>query len=89
MSDPANATELENKYPRIVEQLTLLWGHDGLSAYLGRLLIDERGDRQGFTGEVMADIMFLTNLHEDMLRDQAPESGTKLWENPLVKSLKG
>ncbi len=89
MSDPAYATELENKYPRIVEQLTLLWGHDGLSAYLGRLLIDERGDRQGFTGEVMADIMFLTNLHEDMLRDLEPESGTKLWENPLVKSLKG
>lgn len=89
MADPTYATELEKKYPRIVEQLSLLWGHDGLSAYLGRLLIDERGDRQGFNGDVMADIMFLTNLHEDMLRDHAPESGTKLWENPLVKSLKG
>jgi len=88
MADPAYATELEKKYPRIVEKLSLLWGHDGLSAYLGRLLIDERGDRQGFTGDIMADIMFLTNLHDGVLPAKAPESGPKLWENPLIKSLK-
>lgn len=87
MADPAYVTELEKKYPRIVEKLALLWGHDGLGAYLSHLLIDERGDRQGFSTDIMAEIMFLTNLHEDMQRGLEPESGRKLWENPLVKNL--
>lgn len=88
MADPAYVTELEKNYPRIVEKLALLWGHDGLSSYLGHLLIDERGDRHGFPPDIMAEIMFLDNLHEDMMREQASESGSSLWENPLVKSLK-
>lgn len=88
MADSAYASELEKKFPRIVEKLALLWGHGGLSPYLTHLLIDDRGDRQGFTGDVMAEIMFLNNLHEDMMRDQEPETGAKLWENPLIKNLK-
>lgn len=93
MADPAYATELEKQYPRIVEKLVMLWEHDGLLAYLSHLLIDDRGDRQGFSGEIMADIMFLNNLKEDMLRDAItksgtiPESGSRLWENPLIKNL--
>ncbi len=88
MADPAYVTELEKDYPRIVEKLALLWGHGDISTFLGHLLIDERGDRHGFPPDIMAELMFLTNLHEDMMRGEAPEFGAKLWENPLVKSLK-
>lgn len=88
MADPAFITELEEKYPRIVEKMLLLWGHDGLAPYLGHLLIDERGDRHGFSEEIMAEIMFLDTLHEDMMREKRGyEEGAKLWENSLIKNL--
>ena len=70
-----------------MEKLTLLWGHDGVSPFLTHLLIDDRGDRHGFTGDIMADIMFLNNLHEDMESENQPQSGQALWENPLIKNL--
>jgi hypothetical protein len=87
MADSDGMTELEKKFPRIVEKLTLLWGHEGVSAFLTHLLIDDRGDRQGFTGEIMAEIMFLNNIHEDMASENQPQSGQALWENPLIKNL--
>ncbi|MBU0594895.1 MAG: hypothetical protein ABIG70_14340 [Pseudomonadota bacterium] len=88
MADSTYTSEIEKNFPRIVEKLTMLWGHDGISAFLSHLLIDDRGDRQGFTGETMAEIMFLNNLHEDMERDKAPQSGQAIWENSLIKNLK-
>lgn len=89
MADSNSMSELEKSFPRIVEKLILLWGHDGVSPYLSHLLIDDRGDRQGFTSDIMAEIMFLNNLHEDMVNDmQQPKSGQALWENPLIKNLK-
>jgi len=88
MAASEDMTELEKKFPRIVEKLTMLWGHDGVSAFLTHLLIDDRGDRQGFTGDIMAEIMFLNNLHEDMVSENQPQSGQALWENPLIKNLK-
>ncbi|MDO8891063.1 MAG: hypothetical protein Q7V00_04395 [Sulfurimicrobium sp.] len=87
MADSAYASELEKSFPRIVEKITMLWGHEGVTAFLSHLLIDDRGDRQGFTGEIMAEIMFLNNLYEDMVGDKTPQSGQALWENPLVKNL--
>ncbi|EKD96715.1 MAG: ankyrin [uncultured bacterium] len=88
MADSEGMTELEKKFPRIVEKLTLLWGDEGVSPFLSHLLIDDRGDRQGFTGDIMAEIMFLNNLHEDMVSENQPQSGQALWENPLIKNLK-
>ncbi|MDP2830114.1 MAG: hypothetical protein Q8O37_16105 [Sulfuricellaceae bacterium] len=81
-------SNLEQNYPRIISQLTMLWGHEGLRAYLSHLLIDDRGDRQGFTPTTMEEIMFLDSLHEDLLQPDLPPVGQKLWENPLTKSLK-
>lgn len=87
MADSAYMSELEKNFPRIVEKITMLWGHDGVAAFLSHLLIDDRGDRHGFTGETMAEIMFLNNLHEDMESGKTPQSGQAIWENPLVKNL--
>lgn len=87
MADSTYMSELEKNYPRIVEKLTMLWGHEGVGAYLSHLLIDDRGDRHGFTGDTMAEIMFLNNLHEDMTNNLIPQTGQAIWENPLLKNL--
>lgn len=87
MTDLDDMTELERDFPRIVEKLTFLWGQDGVSSFLSHLLIDDRGDRQGFSGDIMAELMFLNNLHEDMESEKQPQSGKALWENPLIKNL--
>ncbi len=40
---------LQQRYPRIVNQLFLLWpSHDKTLAYFDSLLADKRGDREGF-----------------------------------------
>jgi hypothetical protein len=56
-------TQLEEKFPRIVESIVLMWGHEELDTFFAKLAVDDRGDRQGFPPEVMSDIMFLATLH--------------------------
>lgn len=89
MANSAYISDLEKNFPHIVEKLVLLWGHDGMAAFLSHLLIDDRGGRHGFAGETMEEIMFLNNLLEDMEKNKTPQSGQALWENPLIKNLKG
>jgi len=56
----------EQKYPRIVEKLELLWGTIGMGRYFNELLFDERGDREGFPPEVMAELFALNSYNESM-----------------------
>jgi hypothetical protein len=57
------ATLLEIKFPRIASAITLLWGNPEMDVYFNRMVIDNRGDREGFPPEVMSDILFLISLH--------------------------
>ena len=43
----------------IVERIGILWGTVGMSRYFTEILFDERGDREGFPPEVMAEIFAL------------------------------
>jgi hypothetical protein len=54
---------LEAKYPRIAETVRDLWGKPELDRYLDRLLIDERGGRQGFPPEVLEALLALSRQH--------------------------
>jgi hypothetical protein len=56
----------EEKYPRIVEKLEILWGTVGVGRYFHELLFDERGDRAGFPPDVMAELFALNNYNEAM-----------------------
>ena len=58
---PAKTAE---KFPRIVEKIGILWGTVGMSRYFSEILFDERGDREGFPPEVMAELFALSNYHE-------------------------
>ncbi len=56
-------TMLETNYPRILENITMMWGFQELNAFLSKLIIDERGGRQGFPPEAWDEINTLTSLH--------------------------
>ncbi|MEW6561897.1 MAG: ATPase, T2SS/T4P/T4SS family [Pseudomonadota bacterium] len=55
---------LADKYPRILEQLERTWGSKEAVQYLDSLVMEERGDRAGFTIEALRDVGKLKQLHE-------------------------
>jgi hypothetical protein len=59
---PVQAAAALEKLPRILETVTQLWGTEALDGYLARLVIDDRGDRQGFTMDVMDELLTLGRL---------------------------
>ena len=54
----------EEKYPRIVEKIAVLWGTAQMTKYFNELLFDDRGGRAGFPADVMTEIFRLSNHHE-------------------------
>ncbi len=61
--------ELCRRFPRIGNQLAALWSHpNGILAYLDDLLIDKRGDRQGFPDGIALE---LSRLQEHLQQGQA------------------
>lgn len=61
-SDPF-ASHLEAGYPRILEAIISMWGHQEMNTYFQRLSIDDRGGRQGFPPEVWAEVRTLQDIH--------------------------
>lgn len=57
-----NLSAVERRFPRIARELCLLWGKGEIDAYLDSMLIDTRGDRQGFPSAVLEELMFLSSL---------------------------
>lgn len=55
---------LEGQYARILARIQELWGTFELDFYFEDLMIDKRGDRQGFPPEVVRDIFTLYQLWE-------------------------
>lgn len=56
---------LDRDYPRVVDQIRLLWGYAEFSLYLEKLLVTEKGrDRGGFSFEVILELDKLKEIHE-------------------------
>lgn len=64
---------IETRFPRISSAIQLLWGHPEMDIYFQKLVVDERGDREGFPPDVMSDILFLATLHKSSFRFEAPQ----------------
>ena len=62
--DSLYPTKTTEKYPRIAERISILWGTVGMERYFKEILFDERGDREGFPPDVMAELFALYNYHE-------------------------
>lgn len=55
---------LEARYERILLRIDALWEAPEIHDYFSDLLIDKRGGRQGFPGDVLQDIITLREFHE-------------------------
>jgi len=57
-------SDMEELHPRIIERLTGTWRTPELLQYLKRLIVDERGDRAGFSANVMSELLMLSAVLE-------------------------
>jgi hypothetical protein len=73
---------LDQRYPHILERITQLWGTSQIDPYLQELLLDSRGDRQGFPPDVMSDLMFLHGLH---VEDRETPATRDVWGAEVVR----
>ena len=64
---------LEKQYPRIFATLMLLWDTPELEAYLNKLMVNERIDREGFPPNVAAEIVHLSLVHAGQYRKNAKD----------------
>lgn len=53
---------VERRFPHIVHNLIKLWQSAEIDGYMDSLLIDSRGDRQGFPEEVLEELVFLAGI---------------------------
>ncbi|KAF0811945.1 hypothetical protein IGB42_03487 [Andreprevotia sp. IGB-42] len=70
--------ELVASYPRIASTIVDLWGSRHLDKYFEDLLIDERGDRQGFPPSVVHELMALMRAY-DWQRNIKPAVVPDIW----------
>lgn len=56
--------ELEKRYPRILNKILELWDTPQLETYFLDLLVDSRGDREGFPPEVAREIYYLSQAYD-------------------------
>lgn len=68
---------IEQRFPRIAATIRERWGKRALDDYFGKLVIDDRGGRQGFPPEVLAAIMEVARLHADQFGLATP---VRPWE---------
>jgi hypothetical protein len=54
---------IESRFPRIAATIREQWGRRALDDYFSGLVIDRRGNRQGFPVEVLSAIMEVARLH--------------------------
>ncbi|MDO9065283.1 MAG: hypothetical protein Q7U25_08745 [Sulfuricella sp.] len=62
-------SSIEGEFPHIAEKLTLVWGYPECFSYLSELIIDNRGNRKGFNLDIMADLMLLLKITEQVTPD--------------------
>ncbi|HEX4325773.1 MAG TPA: hypothetical protein VH105_03095 [Burkholderiales bacterium] len=64
-TDPNLISSLEQKYPRVTLELVERWGKPSLEGFLDNLILDSRGNRQGFAPEAMEELLLLYNVHRE------------------------
>jgi len=75
----AKITQLAVKYPRVANRIAENWSRPDITKpYLANLLIDDRGGREGFPPDVVAELLRLSHYYESLV---SPASHQKaVWE---------
>jgi hypothetical protein len=63
---------LESAFPRIASTVRDKWGKQALDEYFAKLVVDDRGGRQGFPPDVLSAIMEIARLHGEQHRFSRP-----------------
>ena len=74
---------IEQRFPRIAGTIRERWGKRVLDDYFGKLVIDDRGGRQGFPPEVLSAIMEVARLHADQFGLRTP---LRPWEADVAET---
>lgn len=74
--------ELEEKYPRILAKIMMLWDKPGMNSYFMELMVPDRQDRAGFPPNIAAEIVRLSLVHAS---SHAPDRKSDIWEAPTDK----
>ena len=74
-------------FPRIAQTIRNDWGKRALDDYFAKLVVDDRGSRQGFPPDVLTAILEVARLHAEQYRFAKPlhpweedVSQTKWWD---------
>jgi hypothetical protein len=62
--NPYYPSALEEKFPRIADKIILMWGYPEIITFFESLTLDDRGDRVGFSPDVMSELLFLSAIHD-------------------------
>jgi len=71
---------IERSFPRIAATIREQWGKRWLDDYLAKLVIDERGGRQGFPMDALSAIMEVARLHAEQFGLSTP---IRPWESDV------
>jgi hypothetical protein len=69
VTDGRPASAIEQQFPHVSRQLVAMWPSEACALYIKRLVISDRGARQGFPQEVIDDLMMLYQINEMRCRE--------------------
>ena len=64
---PSHLSIIWEQFPRIGEKISLMWGYVELQKYLGNIILDDRGDRDGFPKPVLDALVEIHRRHAEMV----------------------
>jgi hypothetical protein len=77
LTDSVRPNQLAERYPRIVNKMATLWRRPTqMDQYFDELLIDKRGNRQGFPLGILMEIITLKEHYQSA----AFPVGTSVWD---------
>ncbi len=68
-TDGLPESTIEQRFTHVSQQLVAMWPSDACALYIKRLVISDRGSRQGFPQEVVEDLMMLYQINEMRCRE--------------------
>lgn len=71
---------IQQRFPKISEKISLMWGTIGLQSYLSKTIFDERGGRQGFPLNVVSALMRLHEYHDTLIPKLEATPG-QVWDD--------
>lgn len=64
---PSHLCIIWEQFPRIGEKISLMWGYVELQKCLSNIILDDRGDRDGFPKPVLDALMEIHRRHAEMV----------------------